>query len=115
MNIEYRQEGDVLLPNIKLEEPEGDIGKSGRMRKRFLKEHHRAEYYALIMDMKLKEHLMEINEAANERMDVLEEQLKKQQGVTEALKGQDQMEWVRRMNNIRNQAEEIVLNEIVYQ
>lgn len=115
MNIEYRQEMDVLLPNIKLEEPEGEIGKYGRMRKRFLKEHHRAEYYALIMDMKLKAHLMEINEAAHERMDVLEEQLKKQQGVTEALKGQDQMEWVRRMNNIRNQAEEIVLNEIVYQ
>ena len=96
MTIQYHKSGDYLIPNLVLpEEEQQPIGKYGRMRKRF-------------------QHLAEIDEACEERMELLTRQMAKQEGVTEALKASDQMEWVRHMNSIRNRAEEIVLSELVY-
>jgi hypothetical protein len=111
----YRQEGDYLIPNLTLPDT-GDyqIGKYGRMRRSYLKEHHPALYSALILGGTLFKHLAEIDQACNERMETITTAMTKQEGVTEALKAADQMEWVRRMNNIRNRAEEIVMHELVY-
>ena len=111
----YTRFGDVLLPNLTLEETDSKpLGKYGRMRKRYLKEHRPVIYSAMLLNDELYEHLSEIDQACEERMELLTRQLAKQEGVTEALKAADQMEWVRRMNNIRSCAEEIVLNELVY-
>ena len=111
----YTRVGDVLLPDLALEETDSrPIGKYGRLRKRYLKEHRLATYSAMLLNGKLYGHLAEIDEACEERMELLPQQMAKQESVTEALKASDQMEWVRRMNSIRNRAEEIVLNELVY-
>ena len=111
----YRQVGDYLLPNLTIDESEQQpIGKYGRMRKRYLKEHRRVLYTNLLVTGKLDQHLAAIDKACEERMELLMQQMAKQEGVTEVLKATDQMEWVRRMNSIRNRAEEIVLHELVY-
>ena len=111
----YRQVGDYLLPNLTINETEQrPIGKYGRMRKRYLKEHRRVLYTNLLVVDKLDQHLAEIDEASEERTELLIHQMAKQEGVTEVLKATDQMEWVRRMNSIRSRAEEIVLHELVY-
>ena len=111
----YRQEGDYLIPNLVLKDT-GDyqIGKYGRMRRSYLKEHRPAFYSTLILDGTLSKHLSEIDQACNERMETIASAMAKQEGVTEALKAADQMEWVRRKNSIHNRAEEIVLSELVY-
>ena len=88
--------------------------KFGLMRKFHLENHRRGIYSGLLLSGKLKEHLLMIQEQAEERFDLLVEQMAKQEGVTEQLKAQDQMLWVRRMNNIRARAEEIVREEIIY-
>ena len=111
----YTQIGDVLLPNLVIGEAEQKpIGKYGRMRKRYLEERHPVLYSELLLSGKLYSHLLEIDEACEARMELLVLQMAKLEGVTEALKAADQMEWVRRMNSIRNRAEEIVLSELVY-
>lgn len=111
----YTRVGDVLLPNLILEETESKpIGKYGRMRKKYLKEHHPAVYSAMLLNGELYRHLSEIDEGCEERMDLLARQMAEHEGVTEALKAADQVEWVQRMNSIRCRAEEIVLNELVF-
>ena len=111
----YTMVGDYFLPNLIIEESEQrPIGKYGRMRKRYLKEHRPVLYSNLLVTGKLFQHLAEIDEACEERMELLTQQMAKREDVTEALKTDDQMEWVRRTNNIRNRAEEIVLSELVY-
>ncbi len=111
----YSQQGDYMLPNIKMsEQPKYNIGVWGQRRRRYLKKHRPILYTNLLTSCKLSEHLADIEEECSERMDSLVKAMAKQEGVTEALKAADQMAWVRRMNNIRNRAEEIVLNEIVY-
>lgn len=111
----YRQVGDYLLPNLTIDESEQQpIGKYGRMRRRYLKEHRRVLYTNLLVTGKLDQHLAAIDKACEERMELLMQQMAKQEGVTEVLKATDQMEWVRRMNSIRSRAEEIVLHELVY-
>lgn len=111
----YTRFGDYLLPDLVIEESEQrPIGKYGRMRKRYLKEHRPVLYSNLLTTGKLYRHLAESDEACEERLDILIRQLAKQEGVTEALKVADQMEWVRRMNSIRSRAEEIVLHELVF-
>lgn len=111
----YSQQGDYLLPNLKMpKQPEYYIGVWGQRRRRYLKQLSPILYTNLLTSCKLSEHLAEIEEECNERMESLVKDMAKQEGVTEALKAADQMAWVRRMNNIRNRAEEIVLNEIVY-
>jgi hypothetical protein len=113
--LDYILVGDYYIPALMLdEEPEGTITKFGRMRERFLKEHHRGIYSGYLLGGKLKQHLLDIQEQAEQRMDLLTEQMAKVEGVTEQLKAEDQMAWVRRMNNIRNRAEEIVRDEIIY-
>ena len=111
-----RQEGDYLIPNIVLPDTGSyQIGKYGRMRLRYLKEHRKILYTNYVTEGTLFKHLAEIDQACNERMKIIVSAMAKQEGVTEALKAADQMEWVRRMNNIRNRAEEIVLHELVYE
>ena len=111
----YRQEGDYLIPNLL--PPEGSdtpLGRYGRLRRSFLKEHHRGIYTSMLLNGSLWTHLHEIDKSCTEQMERIVSQIAKQENVTEALKAADQMEWVRRMNNIRNRAEEIVLADIVY-
>ena len=111
----YRQEGDYLVPNLTLpNDGDYEIGKYGRMRLRYLKEHRKILYTNYVTEGTLSKHLYEIDQACNERMEIIVPTMAKQEGVTEALKAADQMEWVRRMNSIRNRAEEIVLHELVY-
>ena len=111
----YTQVGDVLLPDLFIgTAEERPIGKYGRRRKRYLKEQYPLIYSELLLSGKLYPHLLEIDEACEGRLELLILQMAKNEGVTEALKASDQMEWVRRMNSIRNRAEEIVLHELVY-
>ena len=115
MNLTYEKCGDYLIPNLIPDlEPEGELRKFGLMRKSYLENYRRGIYSGLLLSGKLKEHLLMIQEQAEERFDLLVEQMAKQEGVTEQLKGQDQIFWVRRMNNIRARAEEIVREEIIY-
>ena len=112
----YRQEGDYLIPNLSLpDEPDYQIGKYGRIRRSYLKAHRPVLYANYLTSGTLHQHLAEIDQACNERMEIIVSAMAKQEGVTEALKAADQMEWVRRMNNIRSRAEEIVLTELVYE
>ena len=111
----YTQIGDYLIPNLVLEEAEQQpIGKYGRMRKNYLKDHRPVLYSNMLLEGKLFQHLAEIDQACENRMNLIVRQMAEQEGVTEALKATDQMEWVRRMNNIHKRAEEIVLHEFVY-
>lgn len=116
MGDTYRQVGDYFIPNLVLSDDGNyQIGKYGRMRRTYLKEHRKILYTNYVMEGTLWGHLSEIDQACNERMETIVSAMAKQEGVTEALKAADQMEWVRRMNNIRNRAEEIVLHELVYE
>ena len=111
----YTQVGDYLLPNLIANEAEQPpIGKYGRMRKRYLKEHRPILFTNLLIFGKLYQHLAEIDCSCEDRLDLIIRQMAKIEGVSEALKAVDQMEWVRRMNSIQNRAEEIVLHELVY-
>ena len=111
----YRQVGDYLIPNLlPPEDSDTPLGKYGRLRRTFLKEHHNGIYTAMLMDGSLWDHLHEIDQSCKERLDLLASQMAEQENVTEALKASDQMEWVRHMNSIHNRAEEIVLHELVY-
>lgn len=113
MGGSYTKVGDYLLPNLTVSEY-APIGKYGRMRKRYLKERRPGLYSEMLVEDKLFQHLVEIDQACEERVELIIRQMKAQEGVTEALKATDQMEWVRRMNSIWNRAEEIVLHELVY-
>lgn len=111
----YHWKGDYLIPDLVLPPaPDYRLGKYGRMRRSYLKEHRQALFADLVVSGTLFEHLAEIDYSCNERMKIMEAAMAKQEGVTEALKSTEQMEWVRRKNSIRNRAEEIVLTELVY-
>ena len=112
--LSYTVHGDYYLPDLEINEEEPTYGKYGIMRKQFLKEHRSARYQYLVLTGKLTEHLNQIDKEVREKVEMLAEQMAEQWGVTEELKMQDQMEWVRRMNNIKNVAEEMVLLEIIY-
>jgi len=115
MELTYTKVGDYYIPDLTLNDDiVYEIGVYGRMHERFLKEHHPGTYTNLILSGKLWKHLSNIDTICNERMDFLIAAMAKQEGVTESLKASDQMEWVGRMNNIRNRAEEIILRELVY-
>lgn len=115
MELTYTKVGDYYIPNIKAPDaPKNPIGKYGRMRKRYLAEHRPVLYESLILNGTLWEHLAEIEISCSERMEYLTAEMAKNEGVTEALKAADQMEWVRRMNSIRHSAEETVLHELVF-
>ena len=116
MNIEYRKVGDYYLPNLVAPEniKNFKLGKYGKLRLNYLKDLKKAEYTILLMDNKLQKHLMEIDKQANDRFEILMKQFAKKENITEELKAINQMEWVGRMNNIKNRAEEIILKELIY-
>lgn len=107
--------GGYFVPNLKLPETGTyQLGKYGRMRRRYLQEHHPAIYNTLLISGKLFEYLSEIDQTCHARMERLCTAMAIQEDVAEALKATDQLEWVRRMNSIHNRAEEIVCTELVY-
>ena len=112
--MSYTLHGDYYLPDLVLNEEEPIYGKYGMLRKQFLKEHRSARYQYLLLTGKLNEHLNQTDQEAREQVEMLMKQMAEKQGVTEELKAQDQMKWVRLMNNIKASAEEIVLKNMVY-
>ena len=113
--LTYRTNGDYLIPNLTLTEQERQpLGKYGRMRKNYLKEHRPVLWNSLLLSEKLYPHLREIDEAANRRLELMMSELMKAAGVTEALKASDPMKWAGLMNELKAQAEEVILNELIY-
>ena len=112
----YTKSGDYYIPDITLTEVSNrKIGKYGRMRHRYLKEHRPVIYSAMILDGTLWDHLAEIDLTCNNRLDVLISGMREKQSITEDLKAREPMAWVGAMNNIRSCAEEIILRELVYE
>ena len=115
MKIPYKQVGDYLIPDLTLPcQPEKPLGKYGRMRMNYLKEHRSGLYTVMLLNGTLMDHLHEIDEAANRRLEQMIPEMKKEAGVTENLKTDDPMKWTGMMNTIQGQAEEIVLDELIY-
>ena len=112
--LSYTLHGDYYLPDLEINEEEPTYGKYGIMRKQFLKEHRSARYQYLVLTGKLTEQLNQVDKEAREKVEMLMEQMVEQWGVTEELKMHEQMEWVRRKDNIQAIAEEIALKEIIY-
>ena len=112
--IEYTKVGDYYMPNLVLEKEEIILNKYGKMRLKFLKENKKAEYMIMFTKGTLNKHLKEIQETAEKRIDIIIEQLKQQNNLTEEMKNTDQLYWVGMMNNFKNTAEEIILNELIY-
>ena len=111
----YTQVGDYLIPNLRLPEQQGQpIGVWGQRHARYLKQHHKVLYYSLLTSGKLHSHLADIEEQAQQLFLRLVKELAEKEGVTEQLKAENAMLWVRKMNNIRNRAAEMVNNEVIY-
>ena len=112
--IDYVLVGDYYIPDLKLPEENRPIGRWGRMHRDYIKEHKPFLYDDLVLTCQLWTYLADLNEQAQSRLELIIEQMKKAESVTEELKKNDQWKWIQSMNSIRNRAEEIVLNEIVY-
>ena len=113
--ITYTKQGDYLLPDLELpEQPKVEIGVFGQRHKRYLKEHHRLIYFNLLTSCKLAAYLADIDSQANDMYDLLVSQLSEKENITEQLKAQNPMEWIRKMNAIRLTATKIVNREIIY-
>lgn len=115
--ITYRKEGDYYIPNLivpKDEYPDYCIGKYGRLRLNYLKEHKKAEYTIMLMNGTLRKHIVQIDIDAKNRVENIVNSLKSQSDLTEEMKNSDPLYWVGMMNNFKNQAEEIVLKELIY-
>jgi hypothetical protein len=113
--LTYRQEGDYLIPNLAMPEEEEPVhGKYAYLRRKYLKERRKILFVDLLTSCKLNEHLTEIEQTACERMELMTRQMAEREGVTEALKRQDQMKWVGLMNGIRARAEETILQDLIY-
>ena len=111
----YTKQGDYCLPDIKLpDQPEYEIGVWGNRRRWYLKEHHRVRYYNMLIQCKLYPHLADIEQQAQNMFDQLVKSLIEKENITEQLKGNDMLLWVKKINNIRNRAIEIVNNEVIY-
>ncbi len=111
----YTQQGDYLLPNLKLnQEPEHNIGIWGQRYRQHLKNQHKAIYYNYLTKGILYQHLAEVNERAENMFNQLVKSLAEKENITEQLKENDMLLWVKKMNNIRNRAMEIVNNEVIY-
>ena len=114
--LTYTRCGDYYIPDLKLsEQPEAPIGKYGRMRQRYLKEHRTSLYSSLILSEKLYPHLLEIDQAAYERMDAMLPRMMEAAGVTGELKARDPMRWVGLMNTLKVQVEETIFQELIFQ
>ena len=112
--ISYTLVGDYYIPDLKLPEESRPIGRWGRMHKAFLQEHRPGQYNALLLSGKLWTYLADLNEQATERCSLIIEQMKQAEGVTETMKADNQILWVQSMNSIRNRAEEIIRQEMIY-
>ena len=114
--LDYTLVNDHYLPNLIAAAPAAQhpIGRWGRLHKKYLKEQHPLRYNQLVLSGELRSYLAKLDERAEEQLALIIQQMQEAEGVTEALKAANQMEWVQRMNNIRNRAEEIIYNEIVY-
>ena len=115
--IEYNLVNDYYIPNIVMQKPRrtGNVGKYGRMRARYLRENKKVEYSIMLIENELTSHLLDIDDICREKVDLLVKQFAEKENVNEDLKTQNQLEWVSRMNNIKNRIEEIIANEIIYQ
>ena len=114
MELNYIRCGDYYIPDLKLPEEKRSIGKWGRMHREYLKEHHPIQFNLLALSGNFHTYLADLNEHAENRLNGLINQMKVSDGVTETQKATDPMGWVGIMNNIRNRAEEIVLQELIY-
>ena len=116
MKITYREVNGYLIPNLRLPSEEASIilGKWGMVYKSYLEKHKSAHFNSLLIKGKLYQHCAEIEKQANEMFDLLVEQMKVAESVTEQLKEEDQIEWVQRMGNIQARAREVVTNELIY-
>ena len=113
--ITYSKQGDYLIPDLTLPtEPEIPLGRYAMMHRDYLEQHQRVTYLNLLTSGKLNTHLHEVEQTALQRLELLTKQLALQQGVTEELKEKAPMQWVGLMNNIRSQAEEVILDELIY-
>ena len=114
--IQYIKCGDYYLPNLVMpkENTNYQIGKYGRMKLNYLKNHKKADYSIMLVESKLNQYLHEIDVVCTDRVQAIITQLAKQENVTEELKASNQIDWVQTMNNIKNRAEEIVTNELIY-
>ena len=115
MEVTYRMQNGYQVPNLLMPQmPEAHLGKYAELRKAYLKKHRRVLYTNLKTSGKLTEHLTEIEQAAQRMVEQTVAQMAQNEGVTEELKARDQMKWVGLMNSLKAQAEEIILNELVY-
>ena len=117
MKITYHQNGQFVFPDLMIEESSQNprrVSKYGLLRKTYLKNYRPAQYQELLFNGKLTDHLADIDEAATDRFIRLTDELAKAQGITEALKAENMLLWIQRMNAVREQADEIVLQELVY-
>ena len=114
MNVQYIRSGDYFIPDLKLTEETRPIGKWGRVHRDYIKEYHPIQFNNLVLSGKLWTYLADLNEQAQQRMDTLIAQMKAAEGIAEAMKAADSMEWTQRMNNITARAEEIVREELIY-
>ena len=112
--LDYILVGDYYIPLIQVPEETRDIGFYGSLRRNYLKDYKKALYSQLMLTGKLWTHLADLNEICVERRDQMMDRLMETESVTEELKGRNQMEWIRRVNNIRNRVDEVILNELVY-
>lgn len=114
MEIQYIRVGDYYIPDLTLPEESRPIGKWGRMHREYLREHKPIQYNCLLLSGKLWTYLADLNEQAQDRLDRMIDQMMVSEGITEALKASDPMEWVQHMNNIRARAEETVREELIF-
>lgn len=112
--IDYILVGDYYFPDLKLPEENRSIGRYGQLHQEYLKEVHPGRYNGLLLTGNLWTYLADLNEWAQEQFDTIIFQMKAAEGITEELKARNQLEWVRQMNNIRNQADEIIKSEMIY-
>ena len=113
--LNYRENGDYLIPDLSLSEmPQTPLGKYGRIRKTYLKEHHPVLFSNLLLSEKLYPHLREIDETAQSRLETMMPRLMEAAGISEKLKAENPMQWVGLMNNCKAQAEETILRELIY-
>lgn len=112
--IDYVLVGDYYIPDLKLPEETRPLGKYGRMHREYLKEHNPMRYDNLVLSGQLWTYLADLNEQAQNRLQLIIRQMQEIESVTEKLKQSDQMAWVRAMNSIHNRAEEIILSELIY-
>ena len=114
MEIQYIRVGDYFIPDLELPQESRPIGRWGRMRREYLREHKPIQYNCLLLSGKLWTYLADLNEQAQDRLERIIERMKTDEGISEALKASDPMAWVQHMNNIRTRAEEIIREELIY-